>query len=46
MYAKRLYPVLFVGLVVFARLVWTKTDFIEYRPTSTLVILALIVLAL
>ncbi|MDT2807312.1 cytochrome d ubiquinol oxidase subunit II [Vagococcus lutrae] len=45
MYAKRLYPVLFVGLVVFAALVWTKTDFIEYRPTSTLVILALIVLA-
>lgn len=43
--SRRLYPVLFVGLVVFALLVYFQTDFFEYRPMSTLFILALIVLA-
>lgn len=44
-YAKRLYPVLFAGLVAFAVLVWTETDFFEKRPISTLIILVVIVLA-
>lgn len=45
MYAKRLYPVLFVGLVVFAGLLWKDTDFFDKRPISTLIILVVIVLA-
>lgn len=43
--SRKLYPVLFVGLVVFAVLVWMETDFFEARPISTLVILAVIVLS-
>lgn len=45
LYAKRLYPVLFAGLVVFALLVWRETDFFDKRPVSTLIILIAIVLA-
>lgn len=42
--AQKLYPVLFVGLVVFAALLWMQTDFISKRPMSTLGILVFIVL--
>lgn len=42
--SKRLYPILFVGLVVFAVLVYLETDFIQARPVSSLAILAGIVL--
>lgn len=42
--AKILYPVLFVGLVVFAVLLYFSTDFFTYRPLSTLLILVAIVL--
>ncbi|WEG73307.1 cytochrome d ubiquinol oxidase subunit II [Vagococcus intermedius] len=41
--AKRLYPVLFVGLVVFALLLWSNTDFFDKRPVSTLIILLAII---
>jgi len=43
--AKRLYPLLFIGLVVFAILVKTETDFFDLRPTSTLLLLGFIVLS-
>ena len=43
--ASRLYPVLLVGLVVFAGLLWKETDFFTYRPISTFVILAVIVIS-
>lgn len=43
--SRKLYPVLFAGLVVFAALVWFDTDFFEARPMSTLAILVVIVLA-
>lgn len=43
--SQKLYPVLFVGLVVFAVLVYTNTDFITRRPVSTIAILAVIVAA-
>lgn len=42
--AKRLYPVLFVGLVVFAGLLWANTDFFDKRPVSTLILLVVVVL--
>lgn len=42
--AKALYPVLFIGLVVFAGLLYLNTDFFANRPVSTLAILAFIVL--
>lgn len=42
-FAKRLYPVLFVGLVAFAGLLFVYTDFFAKRPISTLIILVLIV---
>lgn len=41
--AKRLYPVLFVGLVVFAGLLFLNTDFFVKRPISTVLILVVIV---
>lgn len=41
--AKKLYPVLFAGLVVFAILAFIKTDFFELRFVSSLIILILIV---
>ena len=41
--AKKLYPVLFVGLVVFAILAYLKTDFFTERFTSSLILLVLIV---
>ena len=43
--SQKLYPVLFAGLVVFALLVWLKTDFVSLRPLSTLTVLAVIVVA-
>ncbi len=43
--AKMLYPVLFIGLVVFAVLIYFQTDFIQARPVSSLSILAFIVLS-
>ena len=43
--SRKLYPLLFVGLVVFAVLIYTQTDFISRRPMSTLAILAVIVIA-
>lgn len=42
-FAKPLYPVLLVGLVVFAGLLWFNTDFFEFRPVSTTLILVVIV---
>ncbi|MGO2084239.1 cytochrome d ubiquinol oxidase subunit II [Vagococcus sp.] len=42
--AAKLYPVLFIGLVVFAVLAFLKTDFFEVKPVSSTIILALIVL--
>lgn len=44
-YAKRLYPLLFAGLVAFAVLLFYNTDFFDKRPISTLVILVIIVLS-
>lgn len=41
--AKKLYPVLFAGLVVFAILAYLKTDFFTERFASSLVLLVLIV---
>lgn len=42
--SKKLYPVLFVGLVAFAILTFTETDFFTERFTSSLILLILIVL--
>ncbi|WP_125980915.1 cytochrome d ubiquinol oxidase subunit II [Loigolactobacillus iwatensis] len=43
--AKLLYPVLFVGLVVYAALLLFQTDFFTARPVSSWTLLILIVLA-
>lgn len=43
--AKPLYPVLLVGLVVFAVLLFFNTDFFTLRPISTVLILVVIVAA-
>ncbi|QIL46017.1 cytochrome d ubiquinol oxidase subunit II [Vagococcus coleopterorum] len=43
--AKPLYPVLFVGLIAFAGLLWANTDFFDKRPISTLAILVVIIAA-
>lgn len=43
-YAQLLYWVLYLGLVVFALLLWRKTDFFSHRPLVTLGLLVLIVL--
>ncbi|MDI8033651.1 cytochrome d ubiquinol oxidase subunit II, partial [Salmonella enterica subsp. enterica serovar Montevideo] len=42
--AKKLYPVLFVGLVAFAVLSFLETDFFKERMVSSLIILVAIVL--
>lgn len=44
-YAMPLYPVLLVGLVTFAGLLWANTDFFELRPISTTIILVIVVVA-
>ncbi|MGX7420392.1 cytochrome d ubiquinol oxidase subunit II [Carnobacterium gallinarum] len=43
-YAKKLYLVLFVGLVAFAGLLYVSTDFFDVHLVSTLVILVIIIL--
>jgi len=43
--AKKLYPVLFAGILVFAFLIWKDTDFLAARPISSFSILGFIVLA-
>ncbi|MGY3766245.1 cytochrome d ubiquinol oxidase subunit II [Vagococcus vulneris] len=43
-YTKKLYPVLFAGLVVFAILAYIKTDFFTEKPVPSFILLGLIVL--
>ncbi|AQP53699.1 cytochrome d ubiquinol oxidase subunit II [Vagococcus penaei] len=43
-YTRKLYPVLFVGLVVFAVLAYLKTDFFTEKPVTSFGLLAVIVI--
>ncbi len=44
LYAKWLYPVLYIGLVIFAILLYFKTDFFKVHFVATLLLIVLIVL--
>lgn len=43
--SKRLYPVLFVGALLFVVLLWLNTDFMEARLGSTLLIVVVLIVA-